>query len=315
MKTTELGTTGIQVSALCLGTMFFGTQSSRKISYQLLDAYLEAGGSFLDTANIYSVWVEGFQGGESETLLGEWMKERGNRSGLFLATKVGGPYEGVTRGLKAAQIESECEKSLRRLGVDTIDLYYAHADDRDTPVEETMAAFDRLVRAGKVRFTAGSNYRAWRLQEAVSVSESKGSSGYCCIQQRFSYLRPRAGADFGDFQIATNQDLLDICSSKSITMLAYSPLLKGCYSREDRPVPEQYTGLDNEARLDALGKVAIQCGASAGQIVLAWMMQSTPAVIPVIGVSTMDQLRDNLGSLDVVLSREQLDLLNNAGNC
>ena len=134
MRTTPLGWTGVEVSIFCLGAMYLGTRNDAASSYRLLDQYVDAGGSFIDTANIYAHWVEGFRGGESETLLGEWMRRRGNRSRIFLATKVGFEYPGVERGLSAAQIEAECDKSLRRLGVETIDLYYAHVDDRSTPL-------------------------------------------------------------------------------------------------------------------------------------------------------------------------------------
>src|SRR5690606_22826887 len=127
---------GEDVSALCLGVLNFGSRDDERTSYALLDQYIDAGGSFLDSANIYSHWVEGCKGGESDALLGRWMRERGNRGDLFIASKVGFEYPGVQRGLRAAQIEAECEKSLRRLGVETIDLYYAHVDDRATPLEE-----------------------------------------------------------------------------------------------------------------------------------------------------------------------------------
>ncbi|HAJ36825.1 MAG TPA: aldo/keto reductase, partial [Chloroflexi bacterium] len=139
-----LGRSGVDVSMYCLGAMYFGSRNDRTTSYRMLDRYVDAGGSFIDTANIYAWWVEGCRGGESETLLGEWLRERGNRDRLFIASKVGFQYDDVTRGLSAAQIEAECDKSLRRMGIDTIDLYYAHVDDRNTPMHETMEAFDRL---------------------------------------------------------------------------------------------------------------------------------------------------------------------------
>jgi aryl-alcohol dehydrogenase-like predicted oxidoreductase len=157
MKTIPLGHTGIPVSTLCLGAMYFGTRQDEATSYRLLDQYLDAGGFFIDTANIYSHWVPGFKGQESEALLGRWMKARGNRSRLFVASKVGFEYGEVQRGLKAHQVESECEKSLKLLGVEAIDLYYAHVDDRDTPMSETLEASDRLVKAGKVRAIGASN--------------------------------------------------------------------------------------------------------------------------------------------------------------
>lgn len=194
MRTVPLGNTGVDVSALCLGAMYFGTRNDERTSFELLDQYVAAGGTFIDTANIYAHWVEGGQGGESESLLGRWMKARGNRADLFLASKVGFNMPGVERGLTAAQIEAECEKSLRRMGVETIDLYYAHVDDRVTPLDETLAAFDRLVRAGKVRFIGASNYLAWRLEQAHWVSKTHDWASFCCVQQRYTYLRPKPGA-------------------------------------------------------------------------------------------------------------------------
>ena len=305
MKTVVLGTSGASVSAMGLGAMFMGTRTERALSLELLDRYLAAGGTFIDTANIYAAWVSGFRGGESEELLGDWMRQRRNRSQLFLATKVGFGYPGVERGLKAVQIEAECEKSLKRLGVDTIDLYYAHVDDRTTPQEESLAALQRLVRAGKVRFAGASNFLAWRLAEAEALAHRQGWGGYCCIQQRYTYLRPHPGASF-DPQIAANDDLLDYCRTRSVTLLAYSPLLGGAYTRSDRSVPEQYRGPDSEARLARLAKIARGLGATANQIVLAWMLRSNPAVIPVMAASSVPQLTENLGALDIELTTEQL---------
>ena len=311
MRTVPLGNTGVEVSVFCLGTMYFGSRMGKEMSYRLLDQYVEAGGAFLDTANIYAWWVPGCVGGESETLLGEWMRERQNRSQMFIATKVGFQYPGVERGLSAHQIETECEKSLERLGVETIDLYYAHVDDRNTPMEETMEAFDRLVRAGKVRFIGASNFLAWRLEEARWVSQTHGWAEYCGIQQRYSYIHPKPGAGF-DPQIAANDDLLDYCRSRGITMLAYSPLLGGAYTRADRSFPDQYLGPDTDARLAALRTVAEEVGATANQVVLAWMVQSDPPVIPLVAASTVEQMRENLGALEVELDAGQMARLNDA---
>jgi aryl-alcohol dehydrogenase-like predicted oxidoreductase len=311
MKTIPLGNTRVEVSAFCLGAMYFGSRTDKEASFQLLDQYTDAGGSFLDTANIYVRWVPGFVGGESETLLGEWMRKRGNCDQLFIATKVGFEYPGVERGLRADQLEAECEKSLKRLGIDTIDLYYAHVDDRDTPVEETMEAFDRLVRAGKVRFIGASNFLAWRLEEARWASQTHGWVEYCCIQQRYSYIRPKPGASFGA-QIAANDDLLDYCRARGITMLAYSPLLSGAYTRADRSFAEQYLGPDTDARVAALHNVAREVGATLNQVVYAWMVQSDPPVIPLVAASTTEQMEENLGALEIELSAEQMAQLNDA---
>jgi aryl-alcohol dehydrogenase-like predicted oxidoreductase len=299
------------VSAFCLGAMYFGSRTDKERSFQLLDQYTDAGGSFIDTANIYVRWVPGFVGGESETLLGGWMRERRNRDRIFIATKVGFQYPGVERGLRADQIETECEKSLQRLGIDTIDLYYAHVDDRDTPVEETMEAFDRLVKAGKVRFIGASNFVAWRLEEARWVSQTHGRAAYCCIQQRYSYIRPKPGASFGA-QVAANDDLLDYCHTRGITMLAYSPLLSGAYTRADRSFPEQYLGPDTDARVAALHSVAREVGATLNQVVYAWMVQSDPPVIPLVATSAAEQMEENLSALEIKLSAEQMAQLNDA---
>jgi len=311
MKTVQLGNTGIAVSAFCLGALHFGSRDSKESSYRILDQYAEAGGSFLDSANIYARWIPGFVGGESETLLGEWMRERKNRSQMFVATKVGFEYPGVERGLRARQIEDECEKSLERLGIDTIDLYYAHVDDRNTPAEETMEAFDRLVKAGKVRLIGASNFLAWRLEEARWMSQTRDWAEYCCVQQRYSYIRPKPGASFAP-QIAANDDLLDYCRVRGVTMLAYSPLLSGAYTRADRSFSEQYLGPDTDARLAALKAVAEEVNATANQVVLAWMAQSDPPVIPLVAASTTEQLQENFGALEIELNAEQMARLNDA---
>lgn len=311
MKTLPLGNTGVQVSAMCMGTIYLGAREERAISYRLMDRYVDAGGSFFDTANIYSWWLPGCAGGECETLLGEWMRERRNRSRVFIASKVGFQYPGVERGLTRALIEAECDKSLRRMGIDTIDLYYSHVDDPNTPMGETMAAFDRLVKAGKARFIGASNFAAWRLEEARWVSRTHGWPEYVCVQQRHTYLRPRPGASFSP-QMAANTDLFDYCRTRGVTLLAYSPLLNGAYTRPDRPIPAQYAGPDTDARLAALRAVAREVNATPNQVVLAWMLRSNPVALPVFAASTDEQLRENLGALDVALTDEQMSRLDEA---
>lgn len=311
MKKVKLGNSGVCVSAFCLGAMYFGTRTDEQMSYRLLDQYVEAGGSFIDTANIYAWWVSGHEGGESETLLGRWLQRRNNRSKMFIATKVGFQYSDTERGLHAHQIETECEKSLERLDIETIDLYYAHADDRNTPMEETLEAFDRLVRAGKVRFIGASNFLAWRCEEARWLSQTNGWAGYVGIQQRYTYLRPKPGISF-DPQISANDDLLDYCRNRDMTLLAYSPLLSGAYTRADRPIPKQYLGADSEARLAALQAVAEETGATLNQVILAWMLQGDPTVIPLVAASTLEQMFENIGALALELSVDQMAQLNTA---
>lgn len=307
-----LGDSGARVSALCLGAMHFGTKTDGETSRRLLDDFAAAGGTFLDTANVYCAWWPGGAGGESEALLGHWMRARGNRDRLFLASKVFNEYPGAERGLGARQIEAECEKSLRRLRTDVIDLYYAHTDDRDTPLEETLAAFDRLARAGKVRFTGASNFRAWRLERARALGAERGWARYCCVQQRFSYLRPQAGAAFHPWTPPADEELLDYCRQNPVTLVAYSPLFKGAYDRDDRPFPEGYAGPDSDARLAALRAVAAETGARPTQVVLAWLRQGDPPVIPLFSAGTVEQLRGNLASLALRLSDEQMARLSAA---
>jgi aryl-alcohol dehydrogenase-like predicted oxidoreductase len=298
MQTAPLGRTGVDVSIYCLGAMYFGSRNDRATSYRMLDRYVDAGGTFIDTANIYAWWVEGCRGGESETLLGEWLRARGHRSRLFIASKVGFQYDDVTRGLTAAQIEAECDKSLRRLGVETIDLYYAHVDDRATPQEETLAAFDRLVRGGKVRFIGASNFMAWRLAQAHALSERHGWPDYVCVQQRHTFLRPKPGASF-DPQLSATDELVDYCRSNQVTLLAYSSLFSGAYQRADRPVPDEYRGADADARLAALHSVAAAHGVTPNQVILAWLVQQTPPILPVMAASTDAQMAENLAALDL----------------
>jgi aryl-alcohol dehydrogenase-like predicted oxidoreductase len=312
MKTIILGKTGIDVSVACLGTMWFGTKTDEKTSYEILDMYVETGGNFLDTANVYSAWEPNCKGGESEELLGRWMRDRGNREQLILATKVGSRWQSSGFGLKSQQIEKECEASLKRLGVDTIDLYYAHLDDYETPVEETMAAFEKLIKAGKVRVLGASNFRAWRLERARVACETNSWPFYCCVQQRLSYLQPAIGAKFG-LQVAANEDLLEYCQTQQLTLLAYSPLLGGCYTREDKPLKKQYLNAYNEERLEILKALAAEKSISPNQLVFAWMLHSDPLVIPLVAASTSEQMRENLDALNVTLSAEQMERLNNAG--
>ena len=311
MKLIKLGKTGVEVSALCLGTMYFGSRENENESYQLLNQYYEAGGTFLDTANIYSFWLPEFKGGESESLLGKWMKECKNRSDLFIASKVGLAYQNIKAGLRACQIETECEKSLKRLGVETIDLYYAHIDDRNTTIEETMEAFHRLHNAGKIRFIGASNFMSWRMENSHWVSQKNGWIDYCCIQQRYSYIRPNPGGLFTP-QLVVNDELKDYCYNKGLTLLAYSPLLNGAYTRSDRHFPPQYLGTDTNERLKVLKAIATEVDSTVNQVIYAWMIQNKPPIIPLMAASTSFQMQENLRSLDVKLSDDQVVRLDEA---
>ena len=313
MRKLKLGSSEVEVSALCFGTDLIGSKTDRETSFRLLDLFRESGGTFIDTGNFYAAWLPGCKGGESETTIGLWMKERGNRHEMAIATKMGFDYPGCAGGLSAAEIERECDKSLRRLGTDRLDLYYAHRDDRETPLEETMAAFDGLIRAGKVRAIGASNLRSWRIAEANAVAAAHGWTRYVAVEQRHTYLRPRHGADFGP-QVAINEDLKDYCGSRDITLIAYSALLQGAYTRQDRPVPAQYAGPDADERLEVLRDIGKESGATLNQVVIAWMRQSAPPVLPIIAGSALGQVAENIGALKVTLSEDQILRLDSAGN-
>ena len=313
MRKTRLGNSDVKVSILCLGTDSIGSKIDRETSFRLMDLYAEKGGSFIDTANFYASWLDGCQGGESETTIGHWMRERGNRDQMVIASKLGFDYPGCGGGLNAAEIERECEKSLRRLQTDRIDLYYAHRDDAATPLEETMEAFDQLVRAGKVRTLGASNLRGWRIAEADTVSRINGWAQYSAVEQRHTYFRPRHGAGFGP-QICINDDLKDYCRSRNLTMVAYSILLQGAYTREDRAIPAQYAGPEADDRLEALRAVSAQTGATLNQVIITWMLQGDPPMVAIIAGSRPDQLAENIAALELELTDEQLDLLETAGN-
>ncbi len=312
MKKVELGNTGELVSKLCLGAMYFGTKQNQDESFNLLDQYFDEGGNFIDTANIYAHWVPNGKGGESERCLGQWIKSRGCRNKVFIATKVGFPYQEVPRSLKAEIIEEECNKSLQRMGLETIDLYYAHNDERGTPIEETLEAFHRLVQAGKVRYIGASNYLAWRLEEARFASQQNGWPTYQCVQQRHTYIRKKHGETF-DPQVAVNDDLLDYCRNRKITLLAYSALLSGAYTRKDRQIDEKYNSKDTEKRLETLLSVATEISRTPNQVILAWMLGSDPAVLPLIAASTKGQMEENIEALTIELTNEQVIRLNEAG--
>ena len=312
MNKLPLGNSGVEVSEFCLGTMRFGSAHDEKISSRMMEMYIEAGGTFLDTSNNYAFWVKDCNGSESETFLGKWIKGHGNRDELFVATKVGFNTPAIGKSLSAATIMSECEKSLQRLQTDHIDLYYAHCDHRETPLEETLRAFDTLIKQGKVRFIGASNTRPWRLEEARNVSVQNDLAEYCCIQQRHSYLRSNAGVN-ASVQVEANADLLDYVAARNITFLAYGPSAHGYYTKMDQPPGGSCAGPDSDARIAALKDVSSKTGATPTQVVFAWMLQSTPPVIPLLACSTEAQMQENLAALQVTLSAEQMTRLTEAG--
>ncbi|KJK46500.1 oxidoreductase [Lentzea aerocolonigenes] len=308
----QLSISGVGVSALCLGTMYFGTTVDEERAFAVLDRFVEAGGTFIDTANTYSFWVDGGTGVESEELLGRWLTSRGIRDELVLATKVGAlpdppgaAWPEHAEGLSREVVRAQLTASMRRLGTDHLDVYYAHIEDRRTPLHDTVATFGELVTDGLVRATGLSNHAAWRVAAAREIARARGVPGFTAVQQRHTYLRPRPGAEFGA-NPHISDEMLDYARTESdVTVLGYSVLLSGAYTRADRPLPEQYDHEDSRRRLEVLAEVAAELGATPNQVVLAWLLGGDPPVLPILGVSSVSQLDECLGALDLVLDDEQ----------
>ena len=297
----------IDLSGPCLGAMFFGTKVPADRAYALLDHYLESGGRLIDTANNYAFWVENGTGDESETLLGRWLAARSNRDSVQLATKVGArPRPGSrstaqAQGLSGPAVRSQVTGSLQRLGVDRIDLLYAHIDDHDTPLAETLAAFDALVREGLVGTIACSNYTGPRLQEALTLSAERNLARYAADQLRATYLAPAPDADFG-VQVSVDADTLSVARRNDVTVFGYSSLLAGGYA--GRALPPEYQHDQTQAQLGAVRSVADRLGVTANQTVLAWLRSQ--GIVPVLGVSRIEQLDEALAGLSISLDADSV---------
>jgi aryl-alcohol dehydrogenase-like predicted oxidoreductase len=309
------GRVELRVSQLCLGTMYFGYRTDEPTSFAILDRFLAAGGTFLDTANNYGQWHG--DAGESERVIGRWRRSRGVGDQVVIATKVGArtlvpgdPSPDHWQGLGAKTIQEDAETSLRQLGVERLDLYYAHIDDRATPQEETVDALAELAEAGTVGLLGASNHATWRIERARAIARAGGRPAYSCVQQEHSYLLP--WPDPGQVNLVT-EELVDYAAAEGLTLLAYSPLLKGVYARPGEAPMAGYDHPTNRARLAVLREVAAELGATPAQVVLAWLMQGQPPTIPVVGASTVAQLEELLGAVDLRLDGEVRERLDTAG--
>jgi aryl-alcohol dehydrogenase-like predicted oxidoreductase len=309
------GRVELTVSKLCLGTMYMGTRTDERTSFAILDRFLEAGGSFLDTANNYGQWNG--DAGESERTLGRWMASRGVTDGMIVATKVGArtlvpgdPAMGNWQGLGREAILGDAELSRRQLGKDRLDLYYAHIDDRSTPQEETVDALAELAEQGKVGLLGASNHSVWRLDRGRQLALSAGRPAYSCVQQKHSYLLPIPGPAQLNLVSA---DLEDYVEAEELTLLAYSPLLTGLYARPDMTPRAEYGHMANVERMRVLREVAGELGATPTQVVLAWLIASKPAVVPITGASSVQQLDEQLGAMDLLLDEATMRRLDLAG--
>ena len=328
MRYTTIGSaTTRTVSVLALGAMRFGTTTDEATSYAILDRYVEAGGSFIDTANNYAFWVNATQGGESESLLGRWRRSRGISDEVVIATKVGGRPTAPAatlgnniEGLAPAVLREQADRSRERLGVDRIDLYYAHIPDlvHGTPLAETVAGFGELVADGTVGLLGLSNFWAWQLERARRLADASGVARADVFQYHHTYLRqrtdiadPRFGQD-GEFGVADGSILSYLRAEPDTRLVAYSPLLNGAYTRADKPLDEAYDHRGTTSRLAALDLVAAETGATRNQVVLAWMIGGELPVVPLVGVSSVAQLEEALAAVDLDLTEDQRQRLDAA---
>jgi aryl-alcohol dehydrogenase-like predicted oxidoreductase len=309
-----------EVSVLALGTHLFGTVTDEATSFAILDRYVAAGGTFIDTADSYAFWVNGTQGGESEELLGRWRRSRGASEEIVVATKVGArplaPGTSFTdnpEGLSAQVIRESSERSRDRLGVDRLDLLYAHIDDPKVPLAETVEAFAALVAEGTVGLLGVSNHWAWQVERARSLAAAAGLPGYEVLQYQHSYLRPRTdlpGSRSPDGMpgMASGDLLSYLRAEPQLAMVVYASLLRGGYVRPDKLAAAEFAEYGHPgtpARLAALAEEAKNAGATVNQVVLAWLIGADIPVIPVVGASSVAQLDESLAAVDLELSAEQ----------
>ena len=311
LKQKPLGATGLTVSEICLGTMQFGWYMDERASFSMLDRFLESGGNFLDTADMYSNWAPDNPGGVSEQIIGRWMKERRNRNSIVLATKCRGKmWEGWNgEGLSRSHIFRACEDSLRRLQTDVIDLYQSHWDDDVVPQEETMVAFDSLVRQGKVRRTGCSNFSADRLQSALDISNSSGLAAYAVIQPQYNLAYRE------DYEKATRA----VCEKSGIVSIPYSPLggglLTAKYHLNQKPDTHRadYVSRYASKKADRIILRMIEMAKSLDliplQIALRWVMAQPTVASPIIGASSSAQLEGILDSVSADIPASILDEL------
>ena len=309
----RIGRSGLATPPLVLGGNVFGWTASGEEAFRILDRFVDAGGTMIDTADVYSAWVPGHQGGESETLIGEWLKRRGSRDGVLIATKVGMLHRHGGGKLEAWRIAKAAEASLRRLGVETIDLYYAHRDDPETPMEEVLEAFDALVRAGTVRALGASNFTAARLAEALAVSDRLGLARYDVLQNEY-HLLARDEFEGG---------LRQFCLAEEIGMLPYYGLASGYLTGKYRSEADygrsvrgdrmaKYVEGQGPAVLAALDEIAAASGATPAQTALAWLAAQPAVTAPIASARTPAQLEELLPAMTLALTPAQLARLDEA---
>ncbi len=314
MKLRKLGRSGLEVAPLALGGNVFGWTADESTSFRVLDAFVDAGFNLVDTADVYSRWAPGHEGGESETILGKWFEASGKRDKVVLATKVGMDLGGGKVGLAASRIREAVEASLRRLKTDRIDLYQAHKDDPETPLEETLGAFDGLIRAGKVRAIGASNYSADRLKEALAVSKANGLAAYTCLQPHYNL------AERALFEDA----LAQVCLDEGVGVIPYYALAAGFLTgkyRSEADLGKSPRGQGAKKYLDgrglgilaALDEVANRLDATPTRVALAWLSARPAVTAPIASATSLEQLADLIAGTTLELDPESLEHLNKAG--
>jgi aryl-alcohol dehydrogenase-like predicted oxidoreductase len=323
----KLGNTGLLVSPIALGTMQFGWSADEAASHKILSAYVDAGGSLIDTADVYSVWAPNNVGGVSEEIIGRWLKRTGNRDRVLVATKVRGAMgqdfsEGddhplQREGLSRRWILRACEDSLRRLQVDYIDLYQAHWIDSRTPIEETLSSFSDLVRKGYVRYIGCSNFSAWRLMQALWASDKHGFESFVSIQPEYSLVSP-VRANF-------ERELAPVCLRYGIGVLPYSPLAGGFLTgkyRRNQVLPESVRAENNKQRMneqnfdivEKLTELAQRHNSTATRVALAWLLAQPFVTAPIIGANSVEQLADSMGAQDLELTEQEVNEISTAAH-
>jgi aryl-alcohol dehydrogenase-like predicted oxidoreductase len=313
MEQRQIGTSGIKVYPFCFGGNVFGWTIDEQQSFKILDQFLDAGLNFIDTADVYSSWVPGNKGGESETIIGNWLKSSGKRDKVVIATKVGKPMGEAKKGLSRKYITSAVEDSLKRLQTDYIDLYQSHDDDKDTPLLETLETFDGLIKQGKVRAIGASNYSGGRLIEAVKISKDNGLAAYECLQPEYNlYQREQY-----------EKNLEPVCRERNIGVITYYSLASGFLTgkyRSEHDLSQSSRGQGVRKFLNprgykilaALDTVAAEYGVSQASIALAWLIARPGITTPIVSATSIEQLNDLTIVTSLKLNSDAIDLLNKA---
>ena len=310
MRQRTLGQTGLSVPALMLGANVFGWTLNEDASFRILDSAVDAGLTFIDTADIYSTWVPGNKGGESETIIGNWFARSGKRNQVTIATKVGMDMGGGKKGLAAKYMEQAVEDSLRRLQTEHIDLYQSHEDDPGVPLEETMGAFDAMIKKGKVRFIGASNITGARLKAALEASDANGLARYQTLQPHYNMMEREP----------YESDLAPVAAEYGLGVLPYFSLASGFLTGKYRGQADlgksprgggmgKYLNDRGHAVLDALDSVAKEFQSTPARVALAWLMSRPGTVVPISSATSTDHVKDLVEATKLELSKSALDQL------